>query len=222
MGCNEEYDTYRSMSDSEQFVPEPTDTVDVILRSTYRVLQDHGYARLSIAKIADEAGLSKSALYNHYDDKNDLLLDFLSRFLDWYLGSLPDGDTRDPRADLQTLIDLLSVDPTAETCPLGVLDESAVDAFVELRAQAIHDDSFRVALLKEDDAIRTRIVRIIRRGIDDGVFRDVDPEPVAEFVLTVLEGSLFRYSLTNDRSTQDVYEQLDEYVQHHLIADPRT
>ncbi len=206
------------MADSTQFGAEATGTVDVIMQSTYHVLLEHGYADLSIAKIADEAGLSKSALYNHYEGKNDLLLDFLSRFLEWYLDSPLDDTAEDPRAELQRLINLLSVDSGGADSSTGsTLETAAADAFVELRAQAIHDKSFRTELLREDEVIRTRLVQIIQQGIDDGVFRDVDPEPVAEFLLTVLEGALFRSSLSDDSREVAVYNRLDEYIQCQLV-----
>ncbi|MFU8868160.1 TetR/AcrR family transcriptional regulator [Natronococcus sp.] len=206
------------MADSTQFGAEATDTVDVIMQSTYYVLLEHGYADLSIAKIADKAGLSKSALYNHYEGKNDLLLDFLSRFLEWYLDSPIDDTVEDPQAELQRLIDLLSVDSGgADSSTDSTLETAAADAFVELRAQAIHDESFRTELLREDEVIRTRLVQIIQQGIDGGVFRDVDPEPVAEFILTVLEGALFRSSLSDDGREVAVYNRLNEYIQCHLI-----
>lgn len=206
------------MADSTQFGAEATDTVDVIMQSTYHVLLEHGYADLSIAKIADKASLSKSALYNHYEGKNDLLLDFLSRFLEWYLDSPLDDTAEDPQAELQRLIDLLSVDSGgADSSTDSTLETAAADAFVELRAQAIHDESFRTELLREDEVIRTRLVRIIQQGIDDGVFRNIDPEPVAEFILTVLEGALFRSSLSDDGREVAVYNQLDEYIQSQLV-----
>lgn len=55
------------MADTTPFSTETTDTVDIITQSVYHVLREHGYANPSIAKIADEAGLSKSALYDHYE-----------------------------------------------------------------------------------------------------------------------------------------------------------
>ncbi|MFC6766829.1 TetR/AcrR family transcriptional regulator [Natrinema soli] len=121
------------MADSTRFGAEATDTVDVIMQSTYQVLLEYGYADLSIAKIADEAGLSKSALYNHYKGKNDLLLDFLSRFLKWYLDSPLDDTAEDPRAELQRLIDLLSVDSEgADSSTDSTLEMAVADVFVEL------------------------------------------------------------------------------------------
>jgi TetR/AcrR family transcriptional regulator, transcriptional repressor of aconitase len=216
---SEVYDIHQSMADSTQFGAEATNTVDVIMQATYRVLLEYGYADLSIAKIANEAGLSKSALYNHYEGKDDLLLDFLSRFLEWYLDTPLDEIDREPQAELQTFIDLLSVDSVGtDTSIDSAIEAAEADAFIELRAQAIHDESFRTKLLREDEAIRTRLVRIIQRGIDDGVFRDVNPESVAEFVLSVLEGALFRSSLSDDGREVAVYNQLDEYIQCQLVS----
>lgn len=208
------------MTDTTPFGIEASDTVDVIMQSTYHVLREHGYADLSIAKIASEAELSKSALYIHYDGKDDLLLDFLSHFLEWYLDPPLDDTGGDPQAELQALIDLLSVDSgVTDSSTDSALEAAAADAFVELRAQAIHDESFRTELLREDEAIRTRLVGILQQGIDDCVFRDVDPESVAEFILTVLEGALFRSSLSDEGREVAVYNRLDEYIQCQLVSD---
>lgn len=88
------------MSESHQFITESTGTVDAIMQATYRSIQQHGYTNLTIAKIADEAGMSKSALYNHYDGKDDLLLEFLDRFLECYLTTAPTQDDHDPYEEL--------------------------------------------------------------------------------------------------------------------------
>jgi AcrR family transcriptional regulator len=68
------------MSESHQFITGSTSTVDAIMQATYRSIQQHGYTNLSIEKIATEAELSKSALYNHYNGKEDLLSDFCVGF----------------------------------------------------------------------------------------------------------------------------------------------
>jgi AcrR family transcriptional regulator len=70
------------MSEPGPFVGDPADTKEVIMRATYRALKRYGYAELSIGRIADEADLSKSAFYNHYDGKDDLLLSFLDFMLE--------------------------------------------------------------------------------------------------------------------------------------------
>lgn len=64
------------MSESHPFGTKSTDTIDIIMLATYRSIQRHGYANLTIEKIADEAGLSGSALYNHYKGERGLTRGF--------------------------------------------------------------------------------------------------------------------------------------------------
>ena len=45
-----------------------------LLAAAERVIADHGYAAGSLAAIAKEAGVSKGALYHHFESKNELLL----------------------------------------------------------------------------------------------------------------------------------------------------
>lgn len=206
------------MSDFTPFEDEPTDTVDRILQSTYHALQKYGYANLSIAKIADGAGLSKAALYNHYGGKDDLLLDFLDRFLDSYLSPALNTDVEGSYEELQALIQLLSVDSLLNGDGRSVFTEPTVEAFVELRTQAIHDEAFRAELLSTDQAIHDRFKEIIQRGIDEGVFYDVEVSATAEFILTVLEGAFFRYSLAKNRATCSPYVQLDRYIRDFLVV----
>jgi len=53
-----------------------------IMEATYRALLRHGYADLSISRIADELDKSKAAIYYHYDTKDDLLVAFLEFAVD--------------------------------------------------------------------------------------------------------------------------------------------
>jgi AcrR family transcriptional regulator len=112
------------------------------------------------------------------------------------------------------------MDHSGENNSIGCfLDDSSISAFVESRAQAIHNESFREQFCREEAVLKEQLITIVQDGIDDGVFRDVDPVSVAEFILTVLEGTLFRHSLEHDNSSQSVYNELDEYIQHYLLSD---
>ena len=46
-----------------------SDSKKEIMEATYEALCKHGYAELSIEKIADEFDKGKSLIYYHYDDK---------------------------------------------------------------------------------------------------------------------------------------------------------
>lgn len=55
---------------------ETVSTRDRILRATFRILERDGYDALSVNRIANECGLTGSALYNHFDSKEGLVCDF--------------------------------------------------------------------------------------------------------------------------------------------------
>ena len=59
-----------------------SDTDEEIMQATYRALSEHGYANLTIKRIAAEYGKSTAAIHYHYDTKDDLLAAFLDFLLD--------------------------------------------------------------------------------------------------------------------------------------------
>ena len=46
---------------------------EAILQATVRLLHGQGYARMSIAGVAEEAGVGRPAIYRRYSDKADLV-----------------------------------------------------------------------------------------------------------------------------------------------------
>ena len=50
-----------------------TDKYSATLRAAERLFADKGYARVSIAEIANAAGVSKGLIYHHFPSKQDLL-----------------------------------------------------------------------------------------------------------------------------------------------------
>jgi TetR/AcrR family transcriptional regulator, mexJK operon transcriptional repressor len=53
-----------------------------IVRAALRLFQRDGFARTSVDAIADEAGVSKRTIYNHYGDKASLFLSVISETFD--------------------------------------------------------------------------------------------------------------------------------------------
>ncbi|MFC6974124.1 TetR/AcrR family transcriptional regulator [Halomicroarcula sp. GCM10025709] len=109
------------------------------MHATFCALQQHGYAGLSIQRIADEAELSKSTFYHHFDGKEDLLLSFLEFILDTFDQLFQLESSGDPHADLKTFVSLVLGDfPHAEELPDR---DAALRTYVELRAHAVRTPS---------------------------------------------------------------------------------
>ncbi|MCD7895645.1 MAG: TetR/AcrR family transcriptional regulator [Planctomycetaceae bacterium] len=74
---------------------------DAILDATERVIRRQGMAGTTLEAVAAEAGLSKRALFYHFKNKKDMLLQLLERYGAQFTGlrqeiydSLPDGPHR--------------------------------------------------------------------------------------------------------------------------------
>lgn len=190
-----------------------SETREAMMQATYRALQEHGYADLTIQKIGDEFSKSKSLVYHHYDGKDELLLDFLSHLLEQFETDTIDdeGDAADVR--LEAVLDHL-LPEAAEDDHLDFLR-----IMVEIRAQAAHSPAYRDHFTESDRLFQDRFADLIRDGIDEGVFREVDADRVASFLLTAVNGAMGRRVTADDEVIPAARAELDEYLEARLLVD---
>ena len=75
---------------------------EAILTATVRLLHDEGFARMSIAGVAEAAGVGRPAIYRRYRDKTELVL----AAIEFMRARVPAPDTGDARKDLTTHLEL--------------------------------------------------------------------------------------------------------------------
>jgi len=165
-----------------------SDADEPTMRATCRALSDRGYANLTMQAIADEADVSKAALHYHYDSKQELLASFQAYLGDRFLARVRAADTDGPADErLASVLDAALSPP--ESDDLADLQT----ALLELKAQAPYEPAFREQSRIFDEDFRTLLTDILETGVAEGTFRaDLDPERVAQFVVTVLAGSQTR------------------------------
>jgi AcrR family transcriptional regulator len=151
-----------------------------IMSATYRALCEYGYADLTMQRIADESGRSKAALHYHYDTKEDLLDAFLDYMLEQFEARLA-CESADPDERLETFLDAV-FDPPSDSGEFPV-------ALLEIKAQAPFHDAYRERLVAMDERMRDIVASAVEDGVVDGAFDDCDPEEVARFVVTVINGA---------------------------------
>jgi AcrR family transcriptional regulator len=202
------------MTDSlTSFPDEPADTREAIMKATYDALCAHGYSDLTIQRIGDEFSKSKSLLYHHYDSKDELLLDFLEYMLDRLEERLPVHQAGGPEDHVRKIVE--------RTFTLGdfVGDDDFSRALVELRAQAAHDEAYREHFTRSDAFVRKHIAYIIRSGIEEGVFRDVDPQETAALFQLVIVGSMTQRVTNDDDILTAAHDPFEQYVRECLLVD---
>jgi AcrR family transcriptional regulator len=169
--------------------------------STYKALCKHGYADLTIEKIAEESDKGKSNIYYHFDDKKALILDFL----DYMKNNLRDGfdclNGGDPEENFDDLLDMM----------LAVEDQEMWDfhrALMEIQGRAQYDEDFEEKFRELDEIALEQFTEVLK---DLEVER---PEDQAELVVSTVQGALSR-KLTVESS--EGLKQIKEEIKKSLL-----
>lgn len=187
------------------------DPDEEIMHATSKALREHGYADLTIKRIAEEYGKSTAAIHYHYGTKDELLAAYLDYMLDRFVESVQDVETTDPDERMELLLDKLLVD-VAEYRELLV-------ALLEMRSQAPHKEAFRERFRQNDEYLRYMLKAVINHGIDEGVFRDVDADHAARALMTIVDGARTRTVVFDDGEALDTARRAaDEYVESVLMV----
>ncbi|SDK36065.1 TetR/AcrR family transcriptional regulator [Natronorubrum texcoconense] len=188
-----------------------------IVWAVMQALAKHGYADLTTKKIAAEYSRGESALYYHYDSKDDLICAFLDSSLDWFDQELDAIDAADPDERLfeacEILIgNVLDPDDGGEYAGLYI-------ALAELSAHAPYNETFRERLVKQQRSVIEKLAAILDDGIEDGTFRPVDPEATAAFLVVTCDSIIDHAVLLGmDDVASMIRAQLFAFVRSNLLA----
>lgn len=157
-----------------------TATADEIMEATYQALCEHGYANLTMQRIADESTMTSAAIHYHFDTKEQLMTAFLQHMLERFEDQIA-SDASDPRERLATFLEAVFAPADAES--------DFPTALMDLKAQAPYQDGYRTRFQEADERMRSLVAEAVRDGIAAGHFDDADPEIVARFVVTAIDGA---------------------------------
>ena len=196
---------------------EPLSTRDRILRATFHILEQDGYDALSVNRIANECGLTGSALYNHFDSKEELIFAFTEYLVFEMNREFNSQPKENPAADLYgRLYALISDNPDSE----GEIDTiSKLRVYYELRSKAIHNPELKTKITENANKYVREFEEIIQRGMAEGVFKDVDAEQEAAFLLTIIDGMITNVTTRTDDPRELIWDSVCSYIETQLIAD---
>jgi AcrR family transcriptional regulator len=164
----------------------PAETRERLLAAAARVFELKGYEGATVALIAREAGVSSGAIYAHYANKAELLVDALRAHSERVTASvLPPGTTPDVPSVLAALANRLG---TREHEAAGLL----VEALLSTRRDAELAQVLTAALGERERGMAA----LIAGGQDAGeLVGDVSPAAAARFALMLSLGSVLVRSL---------------------------
>ena len=187
----------------------PESAREEIMEATFRALSEHGYKDLRVRDIGAEMDRSRQLIHYHFDGKYDLLSSFLAYIIDQYEGSVAVDERADPREELDARIDQCLFGPEFEE--FSHWDRMKV--YHELYAHARNDERHRELFDDHYDRLRESIVRVVERGIDEGVFREVDAELMGQLITDVIHAARGRrMALGHEDAPAETREAIDEFI----------
>ncbi|MEV4801497.1 TetR/AcrR family transcriptional regulator [Nonomuraea sp. NPDC049421] len=151
-------------------------TRDRILQAVSRLSRVQGIDAISMTDVANEAGITRTVLYNYFPDKAALLLAFTERvthyFIESYERELPVGAS--PSERLRGFVRLQLAGLVAHPHP-GAADLSA----------ALGPDAYQ-RLAEHVAPMQRVLVDILESGVEAGEFRVLDVAATARMVLAVI------------------------------------
>ncbi len=154
-----------------------------ILEVARRRFETFGYRRTNIAEIARDAGVAPGTIYRHFKNKEDLLRRVVERsHAEWLeeARSVLRGEAT--AIERLTRLGQASVLFNRRHRLLGAVLERDREIILAPLLDELHDK-----LLQENVAM---MAEVVRRGVEDGSLRPVDPEKTA-FILFVAGEALF-------------------------------
>jgi AcrR family transcriptional regulator len=176
---------------TDDLEPEELSTDQRIMEVTYHALCEHGYAGLSMQRIADALDMSKASIYYHYDSKDEMLLSLLDYATEYFIDELQKEMSDDARQNVLTLMDRLVPDDPGDEEREGMI------AMFELRSRAGVEEVYRAKFTEVDRVAIDLLHSVLEEGVSSGQLRETDTRGRAEHIYSRLVGARV-LSLTTD------------------------
>ena len=153
-----------------------------IMEAAMKVITRKGFSNARIDDIVNEAGLSKGAIYHHYEGKKDLFLALIDH---WETQTFPDFYSRNgkERSASDTLRDF-----SEEIIKVFKTRSYVFQVEVEFWSLANQDDEIRIRSQELYEKIINLFELVIIKGIREKEFIKVDTRITAIYILSVFQG----------------------------------
>ena len=172
--------------------------IDKILVTASHLFVQKGYEKTSMQDIAQTAGISKGAIYHHFQSKSDIIFAVLKQRYQLMEDDLTNWlKTTEHLTVKEQLKAIFQFSLESQGAYRNMLDEESFNA------------EFMLTMMRYNLRIGTPLIaRIIKKGMDEGSIQHIQfPDEVAEAILLLtnfwLEGSMFENS--TERMADRIY-----------------
>lgn len=154
----------------------PEETEKLILDVSYKLFTEKGYDETSLQDIIDNlGGLSKGAIYHHFESKESILIAVYKRFsktVEDEMHSLIDDPTLTGLEKLQSMF-------------MGTVKISSQQKLIASTPSLLDNPKLLAIQLQSTilDVIPNYVIPVIKQGIKDGSIKTEYPEQLAEILI---------------------------------------
>ncbi|MDP1545077.1 MAG: TetR/AcrR family transcriptional regulator [Anaerolineales bacterium] len=155
-----------------------------ILESAIKLFSARGYNAASVDDICRDAGISKGAFYHHFESKQALFLALLDGWLKTIDNAIAASkDKPVPEIFMQITEAFPYIFATAN---------EGLPMFLEFWLQASRDDNIWQASIAPYRRYHKHFTALIKKGVDEGSFVDVDPGLTSRMIMSTAMGLLLQ------------------------------
>jgi AcrR family transcriptional regulator len=160
------------------------ETKTKILDAAIKLFSTRGFATASVDDICEEAGISKGAFYHHFESKQSLFL----ALLDGWLQAIDSAiEASKDKTAPETFMQMTEAFP--------YIFETAGDGlpmFMEFWLQASRDKTIWDASIAPYRRYHKYFTKLIKKGVEEGSFVEVDPELASRMIVATAMGLLLQ------------------------------
>ncbi|NOH03932.1 MAG: TetR/AcrR family transcriptional regulator [Chloroflexi bacterium] len=155
-----------------------------IMESAVKLFSSRGYNAASVDDICKDAGISKGAFYHHFESKQMLFLALLDSWLQTIDHAIE--ASKDKTAP-ETFMQITEAFPYIfETAGEGL------PMFLEFWLQASRDEKIWQASVAPYRRYHKYFTSLIKKGVDEGSFVEVNPELTSRMIISTAMGLLLQ------------------------------
>ena len=183
-----------------------------LTRAAYKVVGQKGYYDFTIRDIAREAGLSTGLVHYYFKNKEDLLLNLLKEINRNMLIVLNKAISAsdDPKVKLNIFMN--------QAFNLVRDEKDYFYIVIDFWTQVNKNDRMKRANTKLFKSYRDEISKILREGIEKGVFMKMDVDYTSAVIISIIQGMIIQFVIdTNAFDYEDYAKKVMKHV-NDLVA----
>lgn len=155
-----------------------------ILEAAVKQFSVNGYNKASVDSICDQAGVSKGAFYHHFKTKQDVFLALLDGWLQTFDKAIEASKDSSVPETFQMMTEYFPYmfQSASENLPM----------FLEFLLQASRDETIWQASIAPYRRYHKHFASLIKKGIAEGSFVDVNPDLAARLIVSAAMGLLLQ------------------------------